>query len=320
MKFSVIIPVYKVEKYLGYCVESILNQSFRDFEVILVDDGSPDSCPGICDEYAKKDSRVKVVHQKNMGLAGARNTGLDHAVGEYICFIDSDDYLAHEQVLQTLADKTASNPDIVHYKFKEWFESDGHIAECRFSYDVPTSGRTLAEIYCDLIDRDAYYNSAWSKIIRRELLVDNNIRFEQGIVGEDNEWYYHVVMVAKSLVLVDEPLYIYRRRKGSITTSTTRKNLVDQLHVLDKWEKILEKSDSDSRSLVVRGSLAKQFCSALIIYAGLSDVSDLYSSLKDKSHLLKFSKTGRVVTFRKIRNMVGLKGLIRILRLIKKIK
>ncbi len=320
MKFSVIVPVYKVEKYLRDCIDSILNQTFTDFELILVDDGSPDSCPEICDGYAQADARVRVIHQKNMGQAGARNTGLLHATGEYICFVDSDDYLSHNKVLQTLADKTLSKPDIVHYKFKEWFESDGHTAECRFSYNVPITNRTLAEIYCDLINRDAYYNSAWSKIIKRELLVHNNILFERGIVGEDNEWYYHVVMAADSLVLIDEPLYVYRRRKGSTTTSTTRKNLVDQLHVLDKWEKILEGRVSDSRSQVVLGSLAKQFCSAVIIYAGLTGVSDLYQALKAKSHLLQYSKTSRVVTFRKIRKVVGLKGLIQLLRLIKKIQ
>lgn len=320
MKFSVIIPVYKSEKYLKECVNSILNQTFRDFELLLVDDGSPDLCPKICDEYARKDSRVKVVHQKNMGQAGARNTGLAYALGEYICFVDSDDYLAHERVLQILADKTVKNPDIVHYKFKEWFESDRHTAECCFSYNVPTSGRTLAEIYCDLIDRDAYYNSAWSKIIKRVLLIDNNIRFERGIVGEDNEWYYHVVMVAQSLILVDESLYIYRRREGSVTTSITRKNLVDQLYVLDKWEKILKDKNSDLRIQVICGSLAKQYCSAVIIYAGLTDVSDLYASLKNKSHLLQYSKTRRVVIFRKITNMIGLRGLIQILKLINKIK
>lgn len=320
MKFSVIVPVYKVEKYLRDCIDSILNQTFTDFELILVDDGSPDSSPEICDGYAQADARVRVIHQKNMGQAGARNTGLLHATGEYICFVDSDDYLSHNKVLQTLADKTLSKPDIVHYKFKEWFESDGHTAECRFSYNVPITNRTLAEIYCDLINRDAYYNSAWSKIIKRELLVHNNILFERGIVGEDNEWYYHVVMAADSLVLIDEPLYVYRRRKGSTTTSTTRKNLVDQLHVLDKWEKILEGRVSDSRSQVVLGSLAKQSCSAVIIYAGLTGVSDLYQALKAKSHLLQYSKTSRVVTFRKIRKVVGLKGLIQLLRLIKKIQ
>lgn len=320
MKFSIILPVYKVEKYICPCVDSILGQSFKDFEVILVDDGSPDKSPEICDEYAQKDSRVKVIHKPNGGQADARNVGLEVAQGDYICYIDSDDFLANDGVLQLLAKKTESKPDIVHYKFKEWFESDGHFADCHFDYNVFTEGRTLAEIYCDLVDKDAYYNSAWSKIIRRELLIDNNIRFEKGIVGEDNEWYYHVVMVAESLVLVDEPLYVYRRRQGSTTTSTTRKNLLDQLYVLSKWEKILQNKDDDARTKVVRGSLAKQFCSALIIYAGLSGVSDLYPQLKEKSYLLNYSNTKRVVTFRKAKKYFGLKGLIFGLRLIKKIR
>lgn len=320
MKFSVILPVYKVEKYLRPCVDSILNQTYKDFEVILVDDGSPDKCPEICDNYAQKDPRVKVLHKSNGGQADARNVGLEAAQGEYICYIDSDDFLADNNVLQLLSEKTETNPDIVHYKFKEWFESDGHIADCRFDYNVPTEGRTIAEIYCDLVDKDAYYNSAWSKIIRRSLLIDNSIRFEKGIVGEDNEWYYHVVMVANSLVLVDESLYIYRRRQGSTTTTTTRKNLLDQLYVLDKWEKILQEKRNDDRTRVVWGSLAKQYCSALIIYAGLTGVSDLYPQLKEKVYLLNYSNTKRVVTFRKSKKIVGLRGLILGLKLIKRLR
>lgn len=320
MKFSVILPVYKVENYLRPCVDSILNQTYRDFEIILVDDGSPDKCPVICDDYARKDTRIKVIHKPNGGQADARNVGLEAAQGDYICYIDSDDYLANDGVLQLLADKTVNNPDVVHYKFKEWFESDGHIANCRFDYNVPTVGRSLAEIYCDLVDKDAYYNSAWSKIIRRSLLIDNNIRFEKGIVGEDNEWYYHVVMVANSLVLVDECLYVYRRRQGSTTTTTTCKNLLDQLYVLDKWTKLLNEKPSDDRARVVWGSLAKQYCSALIIYAGLANVSDLYPRLKENKYLLNYSKTKRVKTFRNIAKIVGLRGLILGLKIIKKLR
>lgn len=257
MKFSIILPCYNVEKYIRACIDSILQQTYKDFEVILVDDGARDSTPQICDEYAEKDARVRTIHKPNGGQADARNIGLEAAQGDYICYVDSDDFLANDNVLQLLADKTAGNPDIVHYKFQEWFESDGHIAPCRFDYRIPTKGRSVADIYCDLIDKDAYYNSAWSKIIRRGLLMENEIRFEKGIVGEDNEWYYHVVMAAKSLALVDEPLYIYRRRQGSTTTAITRKNLVDQLHVLDKWEKILQTKATDSRTSVVRSPVLR---------------------------------------------------------------
>lgn len=315
MKFSVILPVYKVEKYLRECVDSILGQTFIDFEVILVDDGSPDSSPQICDEYAQKDARVKVVHKKNGGQASARNAGLEVAQGDYICYIDSDDYLVDNKVMERLAEKTVSDPDIVHYKFVEWFESDGHIAPCYFDYNVPTEGRSLAEVYCDLVDKDAYYNSAWSKIIKRSLLMDNNIRFEEGIVGEDNEWYYHVVMVAKKLVLFDDPLYVYRRRQGSTTTSVTEKNLRDQLHVLDKWEKILSTADNDARAQVVWGSLAKQFCSAVILYAALTGVEIYLTGLKNKSYMLKYSNNKRVVIFRWAIRFLGLKGFIKALQL-----
>lgn len=319
-RISVIIPVYRVEKYLRPCVDSVLNQTYKDFEVILVDDGSPDSCPEICDEYASADSRIRVIHQQNTGQSGARNAGMKVATGEYVCFIDSDDFLIDNNVFQRLADAVTGTPDIVHYRFKEWFESDGHTADCRFDYNIPVAGRSITEIYCDLIDKDAYYNSAWSKIIRRKLLVDSNISFEQGIVGEDNEWYYHVVMAAKSLVLIDEALYVYRRRKGSTTTTTRRKNLTDQLYVISKWTDILEGKKDDERAKIVLGSLAKQFCSAVIIYSGLSDVSDLYPALKGKAYLLNYSRTGRVVSFRKVKKLIGLKGLINILKIVKKLR
>ena len=320
MKFSIILPVYKVEKFLHDCVDSILEQSYKDFEVILVDDGSPDTCPQICDEYAAKDKRVKVIHKKNGGQADARNVGLEAALGEYICYVDSDDYFASNNVLELLAEQTVTKPDIVHYKFKELFESDGHISNCKFSYDVPTEGRSVADIYCELIDRDAYYNSAWSKIIRRELLINNQIRFEKGIVGEDNEWYYHVVMIAKSLVLVDESLYVYRRRKGSTTTSVKRKNLLNQLHVLDKWERILQNKNNDSRTKVVLGSLAKQYCSALIIYAKVDGVNDLFEEINKKKYLLQYSNNARVKQFRTLTKLFGLRGLILGLQLIQKIR
>lgn len=320
MKFSIIIPIYNAEKYLRPCVDSILNQTYNDFEIILVDDGSSDSCPQICDDYAKKDKRVRVIHKSNGGQADARNVGLDSATGDYICYIDSDDYFANKYVLQVLANKTESNPDIVHYKFKEWFESNGHIADCKFDYKVQTEGRSVAQIYCDLINKDAYYNSAWSKIIRRGLLMDNNIRFEKGIVGEDNEWYYHIVITAKSLVLVDEPLYVYRRRLGSTTTSITRKNLMDQLYVLDKWENILKKIPNDDRAHVIWGSLAKQYCSALIIYAQLENVKDLLPTLLRKKYLLRYSNNRRVIIFRKVVKLVGIKGLICGIKFVQKIR
>ena len=109
--FSVIVPIYKVEKYLNKCIDSILKQTFQDFELILVDDGSPDKCPKICDEYAKKDKRVRVIHKENAGLVAARNTGIKEAKGDYICYVDGDDWIS-ENLLQTVWSKAVSKYDV----------------------------------------------------------------------------------------------------------------------------------------------------------------------------------------------------------------
>ena len=320
MKFSIIIPVYKVEKYLHQCVDSILGQSYQNFELILVDDGSPDACPQICDEYAAKYENVRCIHQKNGGQSCARNAGLSIASGEYIMFVDSDDYLADSNVLSILAEKTAGNPDIVHYKNLEWLESDGSIKDCSFDFNICTEGKTLDEIYCELIDKDAYYNSAWSKIIRREVLVGNKIEFISGLLGEDNEWYYNVVMAARQVVLVDKPLYVYRRRQCSITSSLTKKNLSDQLFVIAKWCEIIKRELSNPHIKVVQGSLAKQYCSALIIAGSIPDAKPYYSELRKYRFLLNYTRTRRVVIFRWLVRLLGVNGTIAAFRLYKKIR
>jgi len=319
-KFSIILPIYKVEKYLSACIDSILDQTYTGFELILVDDGSPDNCPQICDDYAKKDNRIKVIHKPNGGLADARNVGLEMASGDYICYIDSDDYLIDENVLKLLEENLVTSPDIVHYKNVDWLESDGRIIQCSYNYKVHTENRSIYAIYCDLIDQDAYYNSAWSKIIRRDLLIDNNIRFEKGIFGEDNDWYYQVVMVAKTVVLIDKPLYVYRRRSGSITTSLSEKNLRDQLYVIEKWTTELQKKTTSLASKVIYGSLAKQYCSALIIYARIEDAQKYFSKLKKYSYLLNYSKTRRVLIFRYMTKLFGVSGVINLVKLINKLK
>ena len=315
MKFSVILPCYNVEKYLNECVESILKQSYKDYEIILVDDGAKDSTPKICDDYAQNYPFVKVVHQPNAGLSAARNTGTKYAEGEYIVYVDSDDFFNGENVLQKIAERTSGNPDVIAYKFIEYNEFNGSYSDCSFNFDIKSKNGSLAEKYLELIDKDAYYNSAWSKAIKRSILIDNNIEFERGLLGEDNEWYYHVVMAANTLELIDEPLYVYRRRPGSITTTTKRKNLTDMLHILEKWTSILNDHVGDERADVVLGSLAKQFCSAVILYAGLQDVEDLYPELKKYSYLLKYSSNKRVVIFRWAIRLLGLKGFTKALRM-----
>ena len=320
MKFSIILPIYKVEKYLRECIESILCQTFKDYEIILVDDGSPDSCPQICDEYALKYPNIQCIHRPNGGLSAARNSGLLVAKGEYVMFVDSDDFLYDKYALDKVAQKSNSSPEIIHYRYAEWYESDNHIYPRNFSYDIVTDGRSVTDIYCELIDKDAYISSAWSKAVQRKFLIDNNILFERNLLGEDNEWSYHVIMLANKIELIDDILYVYRRRGGSITTSSTQKNLTDLLYVIEKWEKILIQEKDNERTKVIWMSLAKQYCSALIIYSAINNAETYYQRLSEKSYLLQYSKNRRVVIFRRIKRLIGLSGLIKMLRIYQKIR
>lgn len=149
MKFSVIVPVYKVEAYLPECVESILSQSFGDFEVILVDDGSPDRCPAICDAYAERDGRVRVIHQANKGVSAARNNGLFAARGEYIVFVDSDDILCGKS-LAGICESVSQNggPDVVIGNVIYWDEARGKERTFDYTGDFESrpAGKTLLEL------------------------------------------------------------------------------------------------------------------------------------------------------------------------------
>ena len=188
MKFSVIIPVYKVEQYLNQCVDSVLNQSFKDFELILVDDGSPDNCPKICDDYAKKDARVKVIHQQNGGQACARNTGLSYAVGMYIIFLDSDDYLIDSTALEKINDKTVAEPDVILYGYRKLFESDGSFSTPVCNFPEVVRGISPAAYLNELLLSGSYSGTAWCKAIRTMFLKDNDIEFKPGLISEDHDW------------------------------------------------------------------------------------------------------------------------------------
>lgn len=318
MKFSIILPIYNVENYLSACIDSILSQTYKDYEIILVDDGSKDSSPLICDNYSEKYDFIKTIHKQNGGLSDARNVGLKHAKGEYIFFLDSDDYLIDENVLEKIVNASAGEQDVVAFKFIKWFESNGQLSTCTFSYNLDTTGKSASQIYLELIDKDAYYNSAWSKVVKRSLLVDNNIEFERGLLGEDNDWYYKVVAHVRSLSLIDEPLYVYRQRSGSITKTSTNKNLEHLLWIIEKWMNYVNEGELTENKMVIRNSLAKQYCHAIIGYTGLPHPEEFYDKLKSYNYLLQFSRTPRVKIFRKMNKFLGLRGTIFALRILRR--
>ena len=210
-KLSIIVPVYNVERYIDKCIKSILDQTFKDFELILVDDGSIDNSGEICDEYIKKDSRVKVIHKKNGGLAAARNTGLIMARGDYVGFVDSDDWIEPNMFSNLYASCVKNGADISVIGVRE-VDEDG---SCLNEY-IP-SDISFSEIL-----KRAY---AWNKLFKKELFINNNLFFRDGKYYEDLELIPKLFVESIKVTTVSSVGYNYLQRNNSITGSRNEKIL-----------------------------------------------------------------------------------------------
>ncbi len=219
MKLSIIVPIYNVEPYLHRCVDSILSQTFTDLELILVDDGSPDNCPSICDEYARNDSRVKVIHKKNGGLSDARNAGLDIARGEYIGFVDSDDFI-HPRMYEVMLRFVESlSADMVGCEFCRFFEGEKtnfqEISVDDIDFACIDKLPLLASFYPENVYRIS--STVCNKLYKST--VFESIRFPVGSYYEDSYIFLNTLDVCERVVTLSEPLYYYLQREGSIMHS-----------------------------------------------------------------------------------------------------
>lgn len=235
MLLSVIIPIYNVEKYLKKCVDSVVNQCLNDIELILVDDGSPDRCPEICDDYSDKYDFVKVIHKKNGGLSEARNYGLANAKGEYIIFMDSDDWWNYEVSVSELMYYALQHTNVDMFLFDglDYIEGEGYFQrnEHKNFHDIDVS--SVKAYYQSLLNNGNLEVSANTKILKRQFLIDNQLFFTPNLLSEDNEWMMRVLRVAKKVDKLEEPLYICRLgRADSITNTIKKKNITDLLSIV----------------------------------------------------------------------------------------
>lgn len=211
---SVIIPVYRVEVYLADCVKSVLNQTFHDYEVILVDDGSPDHCPQLCDEWAEKDSRISVIHRENGGLSAARNTGVKAAKGDYLYFLDSDDELTPD-ALEVMYKQIETHPqvDLVQGGFFEKKEDAGKSTP----YNLPEYTEDAKLIKNTLLTFDGDLIKAQSRLVRRDFFIENELWFKEGIIHEDNYWTFFLAKCVKTMCFCNKRTYYHRMNPDSIT-------------------------------------------------------------------------------------------------------
>lgn len=225
-ELSIIVPIYKVEKYLDECIRSILGQTFTDLELILVDDGSPDACPQMCDAAAEQDSRVRVIHQKNGGLSAARNTGIEAARGNWLGFVDSDDFVApdfyeklYNAAVNADADCAVCSVQLTH--------EDGSRMDTPPQWKTYGGGYTGKEILKTITWQDNVpYLVAWNKLYRRE--VFRTLRYPVGRINEDVFVFAELFDTIKKVACVEQPLYFYRQRTGSIMQSKCTLRSLDE--------------------------------------------------------------------------------------------
>lgn len=209
---SVIVPVYKVEPYLDSCVQSIVNQTYKNLEIILVDDGSPDNCPAMCDAWKERDSRITVIHQKNAGGAQARNAALDLAQGDFIAFVDSDDYICSEMYAH-LAAFLMQGFDIAECGYMEVWNSDADFPQM----EVQLTDYSTVEALKANVEDTAFRQLIWNKLYRRDVI--NEIRFPEGKKIDDEFFTYRVIGNAKKLVRSNRVCYAYRQQNASVMHS-----------------------------------------------------------------------------------------------------
>lgn len=219
--FSIIVPIYKVEQYIDRCIQSVISQSFRDFELILVDDGSPDNCPKICDGWKAKDNRVIVLHRKNGGLSDARNAGLDITKGKYVLFLDSDDYWCDIHLLRDIHNRSHKYlEDIILFGSKILYENGTEeVTRSNYNLDILNQHNKVTSLD-SLMCENNFPGSAWIYAVSRSLVESKNLRFKLGVTAEDYEWIVATIILANAIGAIDGVQYVYVRRTGSITTQS----------------------------------------------------------------------------------------------------
>ena len=235
-KVSVIVPIYNTENELPGCVQSILDQTFSDIEIILVDDGSTDSCPQMCDTYAEQDSRVLVLHKENGGLSDARNTGLLAAKGEYILYVDSDDYIEKEAVEQLLRGDLPG-VDLIAGALSNW-HGDRQTIQRRTGFEDGKIYTAKDFIITSVINR-VFIITAWSFMYRRNYLIENKLFYKKGVVHEDLYLSMDLLLHADGIIYIDFPFYNYVEREGSISRSNSIKKIRDNVFGLKHWIEII---------------------------------------------------------------------------------
>lgn len=292
-KFSIIVPIYNVEKYLKTCLDSVLNQSYSDWELILVDDGSSDNCPKICDEYAYKDTRIQVIHKKNGGLPAARNSGLLVCSGDYILHLDGDDFLADNCLLK-INEIVQTSKDLYLGNGRYDFFSDNEITNVAFYQDVEGL-KTKRKIIDKYFAPNALMPSAvWHNIYRKDFIQDKKLLFTEGLTwSEDKDYFFNVLFHCESVEIFNYNFYYYRHDNNSAMTKYyTLKNVMSNASVTVKWFYKIDELDKNNSNIIKRRlSEDMIYCIGFLNRMSPEDKRTFIKYLKQHSSVMNYTHT-----------------------------
>ncbi len=316
-KISIIVPVYNVEKYLECCIESILQQKFKDYEIILVDDGSKDSSGSLCDRYSKKYQFIHTIHKENGGLSDARNVGIENAKGDYILFIDSDDYIGINSLTEinhTLDEDV--DVDVVFLEAIKVFK-DGRTIPLGDSYKKEfIYCKTQKEVINHLTDLPKFPGSACTKLIKRSLINSYELYFQKGLLSEDIDWTIRLLLAAKRFNCCQCNYYYYRQqREGSITNTVKIKNIESLMYIIKKWSSNSQQQLTTEFQDQINMFMAYEYVIILAYYGLLKkEVNESVKiEIKEYAWLLSFNRNRKGKIINVAYNIIGINAISKVL-------
>lgn len=328
MMFSVVIPVYNIEAYIKECIDSVLCQTFSDYEIILIDDGSTDGSGKLCDEYAEKHECIHVIHQENQGQGNARNQGIRTSKGDYIIFIDGDDYLYCEDNFLNLArciEERDGSPDIIAYQGVSVFLGVNKSIYCKdyvnnIQADDAGKEYTAEEFLKKHLKRTSYFFWApWLYVYSRKLFAGSLLQFPEGRKYEDVYLTWRILLKAEKIVVMPDIVYAYRkRREGSTSTAVSYQNLSDFLWAIEENIKDAEQKlpGGELKGLLLN-DFARQYHSLCTSAAFLprEERKKMMKELKSRKRYIDYAVGRKYVFVRKAEKIIGFENVFHILRL-----
>lgn len=306
---SIVIPVYNVEKYLRQCIDSVINQSYKNIEIILINDGSTDGSGTICNSYLNKDKRVKVIHKQNGGASDSRNKGIDIAKGEYIIFLDSDDYWTDTNSLYKIVNKLSKKKvDVLSFGYVKFNEESNK----SIIFKIEENNKLKSDKYSQLkymISNNYYIACPCNKVIRLNLIKKEQLYFKLGITSEDIDWCTRLMIKAKSFDTINDNFYVYRQRSNSVTHTIQLKNIQDlRDNIVNSLDYINHEIDKKLRKLYM-SYIAYQYSTFFITASRCNDikVENIIKDMERYSYVLNYGQSTKLRVIKYMKKLLGRK-------------